>query len=159
MEQKKKKNTASTVRELVEPIVTELGYMLWDVEYVKEGAEMVLRITIDKEDGIGIDDCERVHRAIDPAIDEADPIENAYRLEVSSPGVERALTRNEHFDFCLGVEVEAKLYAAFNGMKSVRGILNDNYDDSIVIVCGDDAYEIEKKAISKITTVFNWDDQ
>ena len=159
MEQKKKKNTASTVRELVEPIVTELGYMLWDVEYVKEGAEMVLRITIDKEDGIGIDDCERVHRAIDPAIDEADPIENAYRLEVSSPGVERALTRKEHFDFCLGVEVEAKLYAAFNGMKSVRGILNDNYDDSIVIVCGDDAYEIEKKAISKITTVFNWDDQ
>ena len=67
MEQKKKKNTAAVVREIVEPIVTGLGYMLWDVEYVKEGAEMVLRITIDKEDGIGIDDCEKVHRAIDPA--------------------------------------------------------------------------------------------
>ena len=157
MEQKKKKNTAHVVKELAEPIVKDLGYMLWDVEYVKEGAEMVLRITIDKEDGIGIDDCERVHRAIDPVLDEADPIENAYRLEVSSPGVERTLTRNEHFDFCLGVEVEAKLYAPYNGMKSVRGILNDNYEDSVVIVCGQDAYEIEKKAISKINTVFNWD--
>ncbi len=158
MEQKKKKNTAATVRGIVEPTVTGLGYMLWDVEYVKEGAEMVLRITIDKEDGIGIDDCEKVHRAIDPVLDEADPIENSYRLEVSSPGVERALTRNEHFDFCLGVEVEAKLFAPFNGSRTVRGILNDNYEDSVVIVSGDAAYEIEKKAISKITTVFNWDD-
>ena len=158
MEQKKKKNTAAVVRELVAPTVEELGYMLWDVEYVKEGAEMVLRITIDSESGIGIDDCEKVHRAIDPLLDEADPIENAYRLEVSSPGIERALTRNEHFDFCLGVEVEAKLFAPFNGQKSIRGILNDNYEDSVVIVCGDDAYEIEKKAISKIKTVFNWDE-
>ena len=158
MEQKKKKNTASVVRELAAPVAEELGYMLWDVEYVKEGAEMVLRITIDKEDGIGIDDCERMHRAIDPVLDEADPIENSYRLEVSSPGIERALTRNEHFDFCIGVEVGAKLYAPFNGMKSVRGILNDNFEDSVVIVSGGDAYEIEKKAISKISTVFNWDE-
>ncbi len=157
MEQKKKKNTAAFVEELIAPTVAELGYMLWDVEYVKEGAEMVLRITIDREAGIGIDDCERVHRAIDPLLDEADPIENAYRLEVSSPGVERTLTKNEHFDFCLGVEVEAKLYTPYNGMKSVRGILNDNLGDSVVIVCGEDAYEIEKKAIAKISTVFNWD--
>ena len=155
--EKKKKNTAAVVREIVEPIVSGLGYMLWDVEYVKEGAEMVLRVTIDSEQGIGIDDCEKVHRAIDPALDEADPIENAYRLEVSSPGIERALTRNEHFDFCLGVEVEAKLFAPYNGTKTVRGILNDNLGDSIVIVNGGDAYEIEKKAISKITTVFDWD--
>ncbi|MBQ7714826.1 MAG: ribosome maturation factor RimP [Clostridia bacterium] len=157
MEQKKKKNTASVVEELIAPTVAELGYMIWDVEYVKEGAEMVLRITIDREEGIGIDDCERVHRAIDPLLDEADPIENAYRLEVSSPGVERTLTREAHFDFCLGVEVEAKLYTPFNGMKSVRGILNDNLGDSVVIVSGEDAYEIEKKAIAKISTVFNWD--
>lgn len=158
MEQKKKKNTAAVVREIVEPVVTGFGYFLWDVEYVKEGAEMVLRITIDKEDGIGIDDCEKVHRAVDPLLDEADPIENAYRLEVSSPGVERALTKNEHFEYCLGVEVEAKLFAAYNGMKTIRGILNDNYEDHIVIVSGEDAYDIEKKAISKIHTVFNWDE-
>ncbi len=158
MENSKKKNTAARVTDVVSPIVKDLGYMLWDVEYVKEGAEMVLRITIDSENGIGIDDCERVHRAIDPALDEADPIENAYRLEVSSPGIERTLTKEEHFNFCLGVEVEAKLFTPYNGMKSVRGILNDNLDDSIVIVSGEDAYEIEKKAISKIKTVFNWDE-
>ncbi len=157
MEQKgRKKNTASAVRELAEPLAEEFGYVLWDVEYVKEGAENVLRITIDSENGIGIDDCEKMHRAIDPILDSADPIEGSYRLEVSSPGVERTLTRNEHFDYCLGVEVEAKLFTAYNGQKSVKGILNDNYDDRIVIVSGNDAYEIEKKAIAKINTVFDW---
>lgn len=159
MEQKsKKKNTAAVVRELIQSTADELGYMLWDVEYVKEGAEMVLRITIDTENGIGIEDCEKMHRAIDPVLDEADPIEVAYRLEVSSPGVERTLTRDEHFEYCLGVEVEAKLYKAFNGMKVVRGILNDVFEDSFVIVCGEDAYEIEKKAVAKVNTVFNWED-
>lgn len=89
--------TASAVRELIEPTVTELGYDIWDVEYVKEGADMHLRITIDSEDGIDIDDCEKVHRAIDPLIDEADPIEESYLLEVSSPGIERRLRTPEHF--------------------------------------------------------------
>ncbi|MBE6563259.1 MAG: ribosome maturation factor RimP [Ruminococcaceae bacterium] len=159
MEQKnKKKNTAAVVRELIQGTADSLGYMLWDVEYVKEGAEMVLRITIDSENGIGIEDCEKMHRAIDPVLDEADPIEVAYRLEVSSPGVERTLTRDEHFEYCLGVEVEAKLFKPFNGMKVVRGILNDVYENSFVIVCGEDAYEIEKKAAAKVSTVFNWDD-
>ena len=159
MEQKnKKKNTAAVVRELIQETADSLGYMLWDVEYVKEGAEMVLRITIDSENGIGIEDCEKMHRAIDPVLDEADPIEVAYRLEVSSPGVERTLTRDEHFEYCLGVEVEAKLFKPFNGMKVVRGILNDAFEDSFVIVCGEDAYEIEKKAAAKVSTVFNWDD-
>ncbi len=159
MEQKnKKKNTAAVVRELIQPTADSLGYMLWDVEYVKEGAEMVLRITIDTENGIGIEDCEKMHRAIDPVLDEADPIEVAYRLEVSSPGVERTLTRDEHFEYCLGVEVEVKLFKPFNGMKVVRGILNDAYEDSFVLVCGEDAYEIEKKAAAKVNTVFNWED-
>lgn len=157
MEQKnKKKNTAAVVRELITPTAEELGYILWDVEYVKEGAESVLRITIDSENGIGIEDCEKMHRAIDPVLDEADPIEAAYRLEVSSPGIERTLTREEHFEWCLGVEVEVKLFKSFNGMKVVRGVLNDNYEDSLVIVAGEDAYEIEKKAIAKINTVFDW---
>ncbi len=159
MEQKnKKKNTAAVVRDLIGPVAESLGYMLWDVEYVKEGAEMVLRITIDSENGIGIEDCEKMHRAIDPVLDEADPIEVAYRLEVSSPGVERTLTRDEHFEYCLGVEVEVKLFKAFNGMKVIRGILNDAFEDRFVIVCGEDAFEIEKKAAAKVNTVFNWDD-
>lgn len=160
MEQKnRKKNTAAYVRELAAPVARELGYFIWDVEYVKEGAENVLRITIDSENGIGIDDCEKMHRAIDPLLDEADPIEAAYRLEVSSPGIERTLTKDEHFEYCLGAEVEAKLFRPYDGKKIIRGVLNDSFEDRIVIVCGEDAYEIEKKAIAKINTVFNWDAQ
>ena len=93
-----RKSVALHVRELVAPTADELGLKLWDVEYVKEGADYVLRITIDSDEGITIDDCERFHRAIDPVIDEDDPIENSYKLEVSSPGVERVLTRPEHFE-------------------------------------------------------------
>ena len=85
-----RKSVALHVRELVAPTADELGLKLWDVEYVKEGADYVLRITIDSDEGITIDDCERFHRAIDPVIDEDDPIENSYKLEVSSPGVARA---------------------------------------------------------------------
>ena len=122
--EKQKKNIAGTVRDLLEPIADELGYMLWDVEYVKEGAEMVLRITIDKDEGIDIDDCEKMHRTIDPVLDEADPIEVAYRLEVSSPGVERTISRPEHYDYCMGEKVEAKLYAPVNGQKKLTGFLS-----------------------------------
>lgn len=152
----RKKSTASLVSEIVKPVVDSLGYMLWDVEYVKEGAQNVLRITIDSENGIGIEDCEKVHRAIDPVLDDADPIEGMYTLEVSSPGVERALTKEEHYDFCLGVKVAVKLFVPVNGMKTICGILNDNLPNSLVIVDGEDAYEIEKKAIAKINTVFEW---
>ena len=90
-------NIAEKVEALIRPCISELGYRIWDVEYVKEGAEWYLRVTIDSDDGIGIDDCERVSRAINPIIDEADPIEDFYYLEVSSPGIERVLRRPEHF--------------------------------------------------------------
>ena len=79
------KNVVSVVREALEPVITELGYRLWDLEYVKEGAEYFLRFTIDSDDGITIDDCEKVHRTIDPLLDELDPIEGSYNLQVSSP--------------------------------------------------------------------------
>ena len=84
---KQKKNVADTVRDIAEPLAESFGYVLWDVEYVREGADMILRITIDsdKEGGIDINDCEKMHRAIDPLLDEADPIEGAYMLAVSSP--------------------------------------------------------------------------
>ena len=118
-----RKSVALHVRELVAPTADELGLKLWDVEYVKEGADYVLRITIDSDEGITIDDCERFHRAIDPVIDEDDPIENSYKLEVSSPGVERVLTRPEHFEAMKGAEVEIRLFSAVNGSKIHRGIL------------------------------------
>ena len=120
---KNTKSVAEAVRELAEPIAEEMGCWIWDVEYVKEGARRVLRITIDSEEGITIDDCEKMHRAIDPVLDEADPIEEAYYLEVSSPGVERELRTAEHLYACEGWNVEVKLYAPLNGSKLYRGVL------------------------------------
>jgi ribosome maturation factor RimP len=121
-----KKNTKGVVgevRKIAEPLAEELGYILWDVEYVKVGADMYLRITIDHEDGITIDDCEKMHRAIDPLLDEADPIEEAYHLEVSSPGIERELKEEWQIEACEGWDVEVRLYAPIDGAKSYLGEL------------------------------------
>ena len=156
---KQKKNIAGVVREIAEPLAQSLGYILWDVEYVKEGADMVLRITIDTdaEGGISIDDCEKMHRAIDPLLDEADPIEESYMLSVSSPGVERVLAQPMHFERMAGEEVEVKLYTAIDGTKAFRGELIGLQDGEIVIK---DAEGNEKrfpeKTVAKCETVFNW---
>ena len=154
--EKQKKNTAGIVRSIVEPIIAGLGYMLWDVEYVKEGADMILRITIDSPEGIGIEDCEKVSRAIDPAIDEADPIEDSYRLEVSSPGVERILTRPEHFETCLGEKVEVRLYAPLDGRKQLTGILKSADADKITVEEDGGETAIPRDAVANVSTVFEW---
>lgn len=156
--ERQKKNIAGIVRDLIQPVADEMEYILWDVEYVKEGAEMVLRITIDKDgdEGIGIDDCERLHRAIDPILDEADPIENSYRLEVSSPGVERTLSRPEHFQKCLGEEVEVRLYAPLHGQKKIVGTLAGADDNTITIAVGEENVTLENQQWAKVTTVFAW---
>ena len=149
-----KKNVRDTVCELVEPIVNELGYKLWDVTYSKIGADYHLEITIDSDEGINIDDCEKVHRAIDPILDECDPIEGFYYLEVSSPGVERELRTEEHILLSIGTAVEAKLFAAKDGAKSVTGKLVSFEDGRVVIENEVGMVELEKSEISKLTTVF-----
>ena len=151
-----KKNTATVVRELLLPVIEGMGYMLWDVEYVKIASEWHLIITIDTEDGINIEDCERVHRAIDPILDEADPIENSYRLEVSSPGIERELRTDEHIEFCLGMDVEAKLFAAQDGKKSFVGILAGYEDGIITLETADGEVKLDKSSVSKLTTVYDF---
>ena len=143
---KSAKNIAETVQEFLLPVVNELGYYLWDVEYVKEGSE----------DGITIDDCERVHRAIDPVIDAHDPIENSYHLEVSSPGIERVLRTEEHIEAFAGEEVEAKLFAPIDGKKTLRGILGGIEDGRVILTVGDTEYRIEHAKISRLTTVFDF---
>ena len=119
-----KKSIKETVREAIEPTVCELGYRIWDVTYTKIGADWHLEITIDQDAGIGIEDCEKVHRAIDPILDELDPIEGFYYLEVSSPGSERELRTEEHLSLSIGVTVEAKLFAPKDGAKSFVGKLS-----------------------------------
>ena len=149
-----KKSVRDTVREAIEPKVSELGYRIWDITYAKVGADYHLEITIDSDNGIYIEDCEKVHRAIDPILDECDPIEGFYYLEVSSPGIERELRCDEHILLSIGSKVEAKLFAARNGVKSVTGILSGYSDGKVAITVGDTEQLIEKSDISKIKTVY-----
>ena len=145
-----KKNVRDTVRELVLPTVEELGYQLWDVTYSKIGADYHLEITIDSPSGISIEDCEKVHRAIDPIIDEHDPIEGFYYLEVSSPGTPRELRTDEHILAMIGEEVEAKLFAAKDGQKSFVGNLVA-YEGGKVTV---GEVTLERSEISRLETVY-----
>ena len=149
-----KKPIRETVREAILPTVTELGYRIWDVTYSKIGADYHLEITIDSDNGINIEDCERVHRAIDPILDEVDPIEGFYYLEVSSPGVERELRTEEHITLSVGVKVEAKLFTPKDGRKSIVGILSAYTDGVLTITAEDGEFTLDRKDISKITTVF-----
>ena len=151
------KNIASVVKELVTPTADEMGYYLWDVEFVKEGADKYLRITLDNEEGITIEDCEKFHRAIDPILDEADPISEAYILEVSSPGIERELKTSAHIEACEGWDVEVRLYAARNGSKIFRGVLC-GYDeqDNIVIESGEEKISFKPDEIAKIATYYDF---
>ena len=151
------KNIASVVADLIGPTVSELDYDLWDVEYVKEGAEYYLRVTIDREEGITIDDCEKVHRAIDPILDEADPIEDSYHLEVSSPGIERELKYDWHFEAFMGCNVELKLYAPLNGSKSYVGELVEYTDEAVSVKQGENTVTVPHDKIAKVQTVLDFD--
>ena len=131
---KKNGNVAAVVRQLAEPLAERLGYDLWDVEFVKEGADYCLRITIDSPQGITIDDCERMHLAIDPVLDEADPIEQSYYLEVGSPGLGRRLTRPEHYAALAGQKCLAHFYRPdAAGRREVSGTLRGLADGVVTL--------------------------
>ena len=151
------KNVVTTVREGILPTAEALGYMLWDVEFLKEGARRILRITIDNEEGITIEDCEKLHRAIDPVLDEADPIEEAYYLEVSSPGIERDLKTDMHISACEDWDVEVRLYAPINGSKMFRGkLLPLGETGEVRISANGEELAFERSAVAKIQTYFEF---
>ena len=149
-----KKSIRETVREAVEPTITGLGYDIWDITYSKIGADYHLEITIDCEAGINIEDCEKVHRAIDPILDECDPIEGFYYLDVSSPGVERELRTEEHIRRSVGERVRAKLFVAKEGKKTITGTLSAFQDGKLTITEGEGEIILTQSEISKLTTVF-----
>ena len=140
--------TVSKVWELCEPIVKDFGLSLWDVRYEKEGADWYLRIFIDKEGGVDITDCEKVSRAINTPLDELDPIENAYCLEVCSPGIERELVRDEHFMQFIGADIMVRMRRPIEGIgKDFCGVLK-GYDDGMVTIAdhsGENEVTINKK--------------
>ena len=148
-----KKGIKDVVRDAISFTVEELGYSIWDITYSKIGADYHLEITIDSENGINIDDCEKVHRAIDPILDECDPIESFYYLDVSSPGIERELRTEEHILLSIGEKVEAKLFAVKDGKKTIVGMLS-GYEDGEVIIDSDGEIRIPRSDISKLTTIY-----
>lgn len=125
---------AETVRKLALPYAEKLGLSIWDVRYVREGGSWYLRIFIDKPGGVGIEDCEKMSRAIDGPLDELDPIREPYCLEVSSPGVSRELTRPEHFRACLGADVTVRLIRPLaDGRRVLAGKMSAFSDGEITL--------------------------
>lgn len=150
------KNIESKVSSLIEPIIENIGYSLYDLLYVKEGKDFYLRVVIDKPEGIDINDCEKVNDAINDILDEADYIKDQYFLEVSSPGVERVLRKDKHFEAQIGNEIYLKLFKSVNGLKEIQGIL-EAFDGGVLTLNLDgDLIKIENKDIAVARTVFNW---
>ena len=138
------------VAALAKPVVEEEGCTLWDVEYVREAGTWYLRILVDKEGGLSIDDCERISRRLDPMLDEADPIPDSYVFEVGSAGAERELKRPSDFAQFMGHEVELRLYRPQDGKKSFVGELSGYEDGSVSLRVGGETKTFEKKQIAKV---------
>ena len=146
----KKANTEEVVRALIQPVAEGLGLKLWDVRFVKEGSEHYLRVTIDKEGGISIEDCEAVSRPMSDLLDEADPIEGSYVFEVSSAGADRVLKTNAHFEQFMGAEVEVKLYRPRDGRKEFVGLLRTHNDGDVTVEINGEIAEFTKKEIALV---------
>lgn len=149
---KKSGGTVSVARAIAEPIAQELGLIIWDVRYEKEGGSWYLRVFIDKPGGVTIEDCENLSRRIDGPLDEADPTEGSYFLEVSSPGIERELVRPEHFQAYLGQEVEARLIRpdGASGEREFRGTLAGYEDGTVLLETEGGPRSFDKKQIARV---------
>lgn len=148
MANKKGGSTVNAVWEIAKPIADKLGLSIWDIRYLKEGAQWYLRVIIDKEGGVGITDCENMSRALDGPLDEKEPCKEQYILEVSSPGVERELVREEHFQQFLGADVMVKMIRPIEGIgKEFKGVLSgaDKQTATITDHSGENEVTISKK--------------
>lgn len=142
--------------DLALPIVENEGYEIYDVEYVKEGPHWFLRLFITRDDGVNVDDCETISRGLSSVLDEKDCISTNYFLEVSSPGIERVLRQQEHFENAIGEKVRIKLYKEIDGAKEAEGILLSAEQGKITVETAVCAIEIEKKNIAKANIMFEF---
>ena len=138
------------VTQLAAPVVEQEGCSIWDVEYVREAGTWFLRIFIDKDGGVGIEDCERISRALDPILDEADPIPDSYVFEVGSAGIERELKRPGDFERYMGSEIELKLYQPYEGSKAFVGKLSGYADGTVSITVGDKELSFTKAQTAQV---------
>ena len=138
------------VRQLAEPVVAEKNCELWDVEYVREGSTWYLRLYLDKEGGVDINDCEAVSRAMDPILDEADPIPDSYTFEVCSAGLERTLKRPGDFERFMGADVLVRLYRPHNGSKEFAGVLAGYCNGDVTVTVGDTTMSFTKAEVAQV---------
>ena len=138
------------VAQFAEPLVLEKGCTLWDVEYVREGSEYFLRLYLDKEGGVDINDCERISRAMDPILDEKDPIPTSYHFEVCSAGLERSLKRPSDFERFMGSTITVKLYRPRNGLKEIPCVLTGYEDGKITVTAGKETITFEKSEVALV---------
>ncbi|MBE6970149.1 MAG: ribosome maturation factor RimP [Ruminococcaceae bacterium] len=138
------------VTQLAQPVARELGLEIWDVEYLREAGQWYLRIYIDKEGGVSINDCEAMSRTMDPLLDEADPIQEAYVFEVSSAGAERELKRPGDFERYMGALVEVKHYQPVNGAKSHVGKLVGYDNGAVTLEINGEAVSFDKAQVAQV---------
>lgn len=151
---------AGAVAPLAEPITADLGLMLWDIRFVKEGATWILRVVIDREDTpVSINDCVAVSRQLSPVLDEADPIPQSYCLEVTSPGMDRELTRPEHYAYYEGFPVNLKFYAPDEqGRRDISGLLMGWEDEFTIQTADDETVTLTKKQVASVHAIDQWED-
>ena len=138
------------VEAFAKPIVESFGCSLWDVEFVREGSEQYLRLYIEKDGGIDIEDCEKIHRAVDPVLDEKDPIPTSYHFEVCSAGLERTLKRPSDFQRFMDSPILIKLYRPRNGLKEIPAILRGYADGCITAEAGKETIEFQKSEVALV---------
>ena len=150
----------ASIEEKIESLVTKpinnLGYDVYDVQYVKEGKDYYLRIFIDKQEGIDLNDCEKVNNEINNLLDEADYIKDQYFLEISSTGIERILRKDKHLKYNIGKMIEVKLFKPINKQKTIEGPLNNFDKDFILLKADENEIKIDRKDISVIKTIYEW---
>ena len=152
------KTIEEQITKLVEGKINNIGYELYDVEFTKKGKEYYLTIYIDNQDGISINDCEKVTNEINDLLDKADYIKEQYYLEVSSPGLERILKKDKHLQNNIGENVEISLYTKVCNCKQFQGILKNFSNSEITLEIDNEEKTFERKNIAQIKTIYNWND-
>lgn len=145
------------IEELVTKTINELGYIVYDVMYVKEGQDYYLRIFIDNDAGISLDDCEKVNNAITDMLDEANIIKDQYFLEISSPGIERHIRKDKHLEEHINKEIDVKLFKPMDKQKEITGELKKYDKDTLTLSVKEKEIIIERSNISSMKRVYKWE--
>lgn len=150
----KSESYEAKTEELIQPLIDEKNFELVDVEFVKEGSEWYLRVYIDKEGGISVDDCEYISRAFNEILDKEDYISEAYIFEVSSPGLTRPLKKEKDYARSVGKLIDIKLYKPVDKVKEYTGVLDAYDENTVTIECDGASVTVDRKNIAKISLAF-----